>query len=99
MVKEPRTFDALPRAVARLEAQVEKILKLLNAKVQNDAETRKYLSKEEALQYLNSNGYRISASTLYKLTRLNKIPHIKASRYLMFNLQELNDWLSLKINK
>lgn len=89
----PQTFDALPRAVARLEAQVEKILELLNAKVQNDAETRKYLGKDETLKYLNSKGYKISSSTLYKLTRLNKIPHKKASGYLMFNLQELNDWL------
>lgn len=99
MVREPPTFDALPRAVARLEAQVEKILELLNTKVQNDAETRKYLGKDEALQYLNSNGYRISASTLYKLTGHNKIPHIKASGYLMFNLEELNHWLLKKLKQ
>lgn len=93
MIKEHVTFDALPGAVARLEVQVEKILELLKTKIENNAETNKYLGIDEALSYLNSKGYRISASTLYKLTRLNKIPHIKASRYLMFNTQELNNWL------
>ena len=53
----------------------------------------KYLDMDKLIDFLVDNNCRISKSQIYKLTRLNKIPHRKVGKKLLFNRQEVLDWM------
>jgi excisionase family DNA binding protein len=48
---------------------------------------------DKLLDYLHQHNCRISKSQIYKLTRSGKIPHRKIGKNLLFNRDEIMDWL------
>lgn len=98
MAQRP-TFDGLPDAVARLEVRIDEISEFLKSKLVTNPDTPKYLDRKNAVKYLNECGYKISTSTLYKLTGRNAIPHRKASGALIFSKTELDNWINNNLNK
>lgn len=55
------------------------------------------LNAEEALDFLNANGYPIKKGQLYKETSANTIPHKKFGNKLHFKAQELLAWAESKL--
>lgn len=92
------TFDGLPDAVARLEVRIDEISEFLKSKLVTNPDTPKYLDRKNAVKYLNECGYKMSTSTLYKLTGRNAIPHRKASGALIFSKTELDNWIKNNLN-
>lgn len=91
------THDTLPEAVARLEARIEDVYELLTAKVAIKPELPKYLNIHQAVEYCNSIGYKISKSTMYKSCARGEIPHYKVSGSLIFEISELDNYLTNNI--
>lgn len=54
----------------------------------------KYLDMDKLLEFLRQNNCRISRSQIYKLTRSKKIPHRKLGKNLLFNSDEILDWIN-----
>ena len=52
----------------------------------------KNLSIKEAVRFMGSHGYPISASSIYKLTATNSFPFKKFGRRLLFDGDELLKW-------
>lgn len=50
-----------------------------------------------ALEYLNSNGYRIAKGQLYKETSAGNIPYHKFGHRLHFKISELRDWAEMRL--
>lgn len=50
-----------------------------------------------ALEYLNSNGYRIAKGQLYKETSAGNIPYHKFGHRLHFRISELRDWAEMRL--
>lgn len=90
------TFNSLPDAIAVLLDKADVIISLLSANVDKINETSKIMDKEETLLYLEQRGYKMSISTLYKLTQNNEVPCMKLGNRLRFNSQELDKWLESK---
>lgn len=86
------TFNTLPEAVARLEARIEDVYELLTAKVVIKPEPPKYININQAVEYCNSIGYKISKSSMYKFCARGEIPHYKASGSLIFEVSELENY-------
>lgn len=59
----------------------------------------KKLNLRNAIEFLNSNGFNISKSTIYKLTSKNEIPHSKFCSKLVFDQVELETWILSKLAK
>ncbi len=58
------------------------------------------LNIDEATNYLNSVGYSVKKSTLYKMTSEGKIPfHRFGERKLVFKASELGEWIESKTRK
>lgn len=53
----------------------------------------------EAIQYLNSIGYKCSPSLVYKLSMANEIPLSKFGRRIVFNADDLSKWVEGKKQK
>lgn len=97
----PVTHNTLPEAVARIEARIEEVYVLLMTKVIIKPELPKFLNINQAVEYCNSIGYKISKSKMYKLCARGDIPHFKASGSLIFEASELMKFINnqLKIHK
>lgn len=52
---------------------------------------------EGALEYLNSNGYRIAKGQLYKETSAGNIPYHKFGHRLHFKVSELRTWAEMRL--
>lgn len=52
---------------------------------------------EGALEFLNSNGYRIAKGQLYKETSAGNIPYHKFGHRLHFKISELREWAELRL--
>lgn len=81
-------FDQIDRIVEKIEF----IEKLLKVQIKLPKEVPKNMSLEQALKFLNEQGYPISKSRLYKLTADRKIPHRKFANRLVFSSRELLLW-------
>lgn len=57
------------------------------------------LNLQRAIEFLNNNGFKISRSTIYKLTAKNEIPHSKFCSKLVFDRVELEGWILSKLAK
>lgn len=62
-------------------------------------ENTDHMDLQDAIEFLNSRGYRISAAKIYKLTSKNEIPFqkIDGSNRLHFYRSQLEEWLNLKL--
>jgi excisionase family DNA binding protein len=76
-----------------LKQIVKEVLAELIQPVQSDSANPKYLDMDKLLDFLHQNNCRISKSQIYKLTRSRKIPHRKVGKNLLFNRDEILDWL------
>ena len=52
---------------------------------------------EGALEFLNSNGYRIAKGQLYKETSAGNIPYHKFGHRLHFKISELREWAETRL--
>lgn len=93
MASKP-TIEEMPLMLQELSGKVDEITSILITKIENKSLFPNYMGKELALQWLAENGYPMSLSKLYKLTRSGKIPHTKPSGKLMFNKTELSNWIT-----
>ncbi len=57
------------------------------------------LDLPEAIEYLNSIGYKCSISQIYKLTMKNEISFSKFGRRISFNADDLSKWVQSKKQK
>jgi hypothetical protein len=57
------------------------------------------LDLPEAIEYLNSIGYKCSISQIYKLTMKNEISFSKFGRRIMFDADSLSKWVEAKKQK
>jgi excisionase family DNA binding protein len=57
------------------------------------------LDLPEAIEYLNSIGYKCSVSQIYKLTMKNEISFSKFGRRIMFDADSLSKWVEAKKQK
>lgn len=78
--------------IDRIVEKVEFIERLLKVQIKLPKEVPKNMSLEQALEFLNEEGYPISKSRLYKLTADRKIPHRKFANRLVFTSRELLLW-------
>jgi excisionase family DNA binding protein len=76
-----------------LKQIIKEALAELIQPMQNDSVNPKFLDMDKLLDYLHQNNCRISKSRIYKLTRSRKIPHRKIGKKLLFNRDEILDWL------
>ena len=97
MASKP-TIEEMPLMLQELSGKVDEITSILTTKVVNNSVYPNYMGKELALQWLAENGYPMSLSKLYKLTRSGNIPHTKPSGKLMFNKAQLSNWITNTIN-
>lgn len=80
----------------------ESIIKNLHSiktSLTGEAKTVKYLENlnlNDAIQFLNGNGYPISKSAIYKLTSKSAIPFYRFGNRLIFKLSELEEWCKSK---
>ena len=86
------TYDTLPKVIIEL-AEIKKMMK----HIKHPKEVPKNMSLEQALKFLNEQGYPISKSRLYKLTPDRKIPHRKFANRLVFTSRELLLWCERKM--
>jgi len=64
--------------------------------ISKKVETKKNLTFEEGLAFLNENGYRIGKSQLYKNTMDNIVPCSRFGRKIVFDSDELMAWAESK---
>lgn len=58
------------------------------------------INVDQAVSYLNKQGYPIKKSTLYKMTSKGSIPFYRwGRRKILFKPEELNEWIRAKIKK
>lgn len=57
------------------------------------------LSYNEASEFLNSNGYKMTSSTLHQLVHYRKVPYSKFGRSVIFDGNELLEWAESNRNK
>jgi excisionase family DNA binding protein len=50
---------------------------------------KKYLNADEAAEYLNK-----KKATIYQMTHMRKIPYIKNGGTLLFDVNDLDEWLN-----
>lgn len=71
---------------------IEKVIGAFQPKHDSDS-----VDIEGALEFLNSNGYRIAKGQLYKETSAGNIPYHKFGHRLHFKISELRDWAELRL--
>jgi len=72
-----------------VEESIRKVLHEFSSSPPRESTAKKYLTTQEAADYLN-----LSVNTLYGLTSRKKIPFYKKGKNLKFKPSELNDWIS-----
>lgn len=66
----------------------------------SESKNRNLVSLNDALAYLNGKGIKMSKSTIYKRTMEGIIPFKRfGMRKIVFNLDELDNWVDEMINK
>ncbi len=58
----------------------------------------KRMSLNDGLAYLNENGFKLSKSTLYKMTMDERIPFSRFGRQIIFDRSELDAWMDEQMN-
>lgn len=71
---------------------IEKMLGAMRPKQESDS-----VDIEGALEFLNSNGYRIAKGQLYKETSAGNIPYHKFGHRLHFKISELREWAETRL--
>lgn len=82
-----------------LISEVLTIKEILLARIKKPEEVPKYLTLEEAIEYLLTNKIPMSKSKIYKLTSSDSIPYFKVGNKLLFSIEELEQWMNNQITK
>ena len=78
---------------------LEEILKKASMSAEGTEPRKSALNIDEAVQYLNDSGFKISKSTVYKNTMDGTIPFQRfGKRRLVFKADDLDQWLESKIS-
>ena len=79
--------------------EVVKKIELWGIKTPHLSDLPDRIGIDEALQFLNENGYRITKASLYKETYAKTIPFEKLGKHLVFSRKCLNQWIEDKTKK
>lgn len=78
---------------------LEEILKKASMSAEVSEPVRKSMNIDEAVQYLNDSGFKISKSTIYKNTMDGTIPFQRfGKRRLVFKSDDLDQWVNERIS-
>ena len=86
------TFDNMPFQVDQIYKELMELKSILLNKEKHPKEYPKHMDINDAVAFLNEQGYKMTRSTLYKLTSTRKIPHSKFLGKLVFETKELLTW-------
>lgn len=86
------SFDNMPFQVDQIYKELIELKTILLNKEKHPKEYPKHMDINNAVAFLNEQGYKITRSTLYKLTSTRKIPHSKFLGKLVFETKELLTW-------
>ena len=81
------------------EELAKEFTKAMNLNVQKVVVRKTNLDMTEAIEYLNSIGYKCSQSLVSKLTMNEDIPFSKFGRRISFNADDLTKWVETKKSK
>lgn len=84
-------FNSIPTVLEEIRRDINDLRKEIETCL-HPKEVPKNMSLDQALKFLNEEGYPISKSRLYKLTADRKIPHRKFANRLVFTSRELLLW-------
>ena len=70
----------------------DKVLTVMQPKQESES-----VDIKGALEFLNSNGYRIAKGQLYKETSAGNIPYHKFGHRLHFKISELRGWAEIRL--
>ncbi len=84
------TFEQLPTAVGQLYEKLEQIERLLNAQSSQNPSTpqKSLLTVREAAEFLS-----LAVPTVYSMVSKGELPHMKRSKRLYFDRDELMSYL------
>ncbi len=87
---KPLTFDSLPEAVAQLHDKLENIERLLQSQSSQNPSTpqKSLLTVREAAEFLS-----LAVPTVYSMVSRGELPHMKRSKRLYFDRDELMSYL------
>ena len=91
------TFENLPSAVYQIQRQLEEIKNELKKPAIQPAPQR--FGFKGLSDYLNSIGIAISRSKLQKLTASGRIPCVKFNAKLLFDKNEVDEWIEANMKK
>lgn len=96
---EKTTFNELPERMDVLLREVQELKEILLKKMKQPKEVPKYLSLDDAIIFLATQGYNLSKSAIYKKSSLGTIPCTRFMGKLLFNTQDLLTWCDHQIMK
>ena len=81
-------YHDIPNIVKDLKGEIESLKTLLQEQKESLSETKKLLTVEEVSDFLS-----LSNSTIYGMVSRREIPHIKVSKRLYFDRDEIREFL------
>lgn len=72
---------------------IREVFAEVNVPKPESAAPSRYLDMDRLLNFLRQNNCHISRSQIYKLTRSKNIPHRKIGKNLLFDSDEILNWL------
>ncbi len=98
MEQAKTTYNTLPEQIDFLIQEILEIKNILADKIEKSEEIPKWLNKEQALEYIQRQGYMISSSKFYKMSAQDTIPCHRSGNRLYFLIKELDEWLEKQID-
>lgn len=98
MEQAKTTYNTLPEQIDFLIQEILEIKNILADKIEKPEEIPKWLNKEQALEYIQRQGYMISSSKFYKMSAQDTIPCHRSGNRLYFLIKELDEWLEKQID-
>lgn len=86
------SFENLPFIAEQIYKEIMDLKLSLLTKEKMPKQYPKHLDINEAVTFLNEQGYKITKSSLYKMTSTRKIPFSKFLGKLVFETKELITW-------
>ena len=99
MEHQKTSYDTLPERIDYLIQEISEIKNILMNRIEKREEIPKWLNKEQALRYIQKQGYKLRSSKLYKLSATDNIPCHRSGRNLYFFAEELDKWLNNQIEE
>lgn len=98
MTKIP-SFEEMPSKIQLLLEEVQNLKALIERKNKSLIEDAQYLDIEGVVKCLEEQGYKISLSSVYKLTAERKILHAKFQGKLIFKRIDIHTWAESSIKQ